>query len=528
MLFFLTLLEFIYILLWTGYLFNRCTKKWWGLIVKTLLLSVFLLLSAILGGQLSSLYSTGHYIDVLTLSNLDAYKDVGWKIFISSAIIILICLALTVAVAFTAKNSWYSVIRWPILMYCLFFWCINPQGALFNFGKTYTALITQNCFSPDAKLRQFQQQLYGKEDTFVNDADVSEILDLRNKNIVVVFAEGFSAQWIDKFNQYKSLTPNLDRFLEQAIYFDNYYNHTAATFRGLRGQLTSSYQYRGGVMVDKKGLAEISDESIRKSLSGRLVSIPHILKDNGYHSYFLVAHHNNYPLNQMLQTLEFDNVYGADDFLNDNSGKDLTDQQIFYGLSGLINSNKLDEPYFIGMYNVGTHLGQDSPDVKYGDGQNSLLNTIRNFDDAFGKFWDTVKDQKDLVIIFTADHAAYPSGLYNQTFKTNRQYFVDKIPFAIWSHGLKSMVMDAYGRNSLDFAPTLLQSMGIKHAFNYFLGCSLFGSDCPRKFEYLHCEGGWCLQTPTLRVLDSEKAEDLVELQEIKNFYNLSEDRNSN
>ena len=527
MLFLLTLLEFIYILLWTAYLFNKCTKKWWGVIVKILLLSVSLLLSATLGGQLASLYSTGHYIDVLTLSNMDAYKDVGWKILMASTTIIVICLMLTVTVAFTAKKSWYSVIRWPILMYCLFFWCINPQGALLNFGKTYNAFINQNFFSPDAKQHQFQQQLYGKEDTFVNDANVSEILDLRNKNIVVVFAEGFSAQWIGKFNQYKSLTPNLDRFLEQSIYFDNYFNHTAATFRGLRGQLTSSYQYRGGFMMDKKGLGQISGESIRKSLSGRLVSIPHILKDNGYHSYFLVAHHNNYPLNMMLQTLEFDNVYGADDFITD-SAKDLTDRQIFSSLIDLINNNKLQKPYFIGMYNVGTHLGQDSPDVKYCDGQNTLLNTIRNFDDAFGKFWDAVKDQKDLVIIFTADHAAYPSGLYNQTFNTKRQYFADKIPFAIWSQDLKPLVMDAYGRNSLDFAPTLLQAMGIKRAFNYFLGCSLFSTDCPRKFEYLHCEGDWCLQTPALRVLDSDNFEDEAELKKIKDFYNLSEDRHSN
>ena len=34
-------------------------------------------LAFVVGGQLSSLFNTGHYIEVLTLSNMDAYKDVG-------------------------------------------------------------------------------------------------------------------------------------------------------------------------------------------------------------------------------------------------------------------------------------------------------------------------------------------------------------------------------------------------------------------------------------------------------------------
>lgn len=520
MLFCITLFEILTVLLWTVYLYKYVYRG--GVIVKTTVSLALLVLSLILGGQLSSLYSTGHYIETMTLSNIGSYRDVGWKILVSSALITVTVLSLTITAAVIARKSLTKVIRWPVAFYCLFFCCVNPQGAILNFGKAYHTFLDQSFFSPDAVVREQQKKLYGKDYTFDNDADVLESLDLRNKNIVVVFAEGFSAQWIGKFNKYKGLTPNLDRFLEQSVWFDNYYNHTAPTFRGLRGQLTSSYQYRGGYMGGK-GFGEISDESIRKTLSGTVISIPHILKDNGYHSYFLVAHQSNYQLNLVLRILEFDKVYGADDF--SSAHLDLTDQQLFPILGDLVNNHKLKSPYLLGTYNVGTHLGQDSPDVKYGDGKNQLLNTIHNFDDAFGKFWDSVKGRKDLVVILTADHAAYPSDLYNKTFMTQRKYFVDKIPLVIWGHNIKHSVIDAHGRNSLDFAPTLLQSMGIRHGFNYFLGCSLFNPACPRKFEFLHCEGEWCLETPTMRILDKSNADDATMLKKIRDFFNFSEDR---
>lgn len=170
------------------------------------------------------------------------------------------------------------------------------------------------------------------------------------------------------------------------------------------------------------------------------------------------------------------------------------------------------------MYNIGTHLGQDSPDVKYGDGSNIMLNTIRNFDDAFGQFWDAVRDRKDIAVILTADHAAYPSELYNKTFDTSRRYFVDRIPLAVWTHDAKHTVIDAKGRNSLDFAPTLLQAMGIRKAFNYFLGCSLFSSACPRKFEYITNVGVAFWQTPMLRMLSRKNDDDREIMEKIEDF----------
>jgi len=249
--------------------------------------------------------------------------------------------------------------------------------------------------------------------------------------------------------------------------------------------------------------------------------VPQILEKNGFHTYFLSAHERKEQLNLMLETLEFGRVFGADDFYE--GAQRLTDRQLFSVLKELVSGGRLRQPYFLGLYNIGTHLGQNSPDEKYGSGKNTLLNTIRNFDDAFGRFWSSVRDRKDLAVILTADHAAYPSDLYNLTFGTQRSYFADRIPFAVWTGGTGHRVIDAGGRNSLDFAPTLLQMMGIKNAFNYFLGCSLFSKECRWRFQYITNIDDSFWETPSLRRLSSRNEDDREIMRKIRDFYHLSE-----
>ena len=395
---------------------------------------------------------------------------------------------------------------------------MNPLSATKAFVKTVYDYTQERFWYSNSKIRRICQEKYGKQDIYDNH---QEVLDFRNKNIIVIFAEGFSTEWIDKYNVYKGLTPNITRFLEQSLVFDNYYNHTAATFRGLRGQLTSSYQLHGGYYDAHNGFAQISRTEIYNQLKNTLISLPDILKDQGYHTYFLSAHSKNFQLNWMLETLGFDRVYGAEDF--HDLEESLTDQEIFEALSEIVLKKNFSSPYFIGVYNVGTHFGQDSPNVKWKDGRNILLNSIHNFDDAFGRFLEKMQKQKDLVIILTADHAAYPSSLYNRTFSTRRQYFLDKIPLIIWYSGIRPNTIDAKGRNSLDLAPTVLNALHINSAFNYFLGCSLFDEYCPNVFEHITCIGHTFYRTPNLNQLNNSEQDNKKLIHSIRDFFHLSE-----
>lgn len=522
MLILITLFELASVMLWTAFLSQKSARL--GAVCRTAVILILLLSSGILGAQLSSICSTGHYLDALTFSNLKSWRDAGWRIVLSSAAITVSCMLLTLTAALLPLQKFCRHHGRTILiccLVCLAACCADQKGAFRNFNHAYRSYLKQKAFRTDPEIRKIQQQIYGQNETFGNAAQAESVPDLRGKNIVVIFAEGFSAEWIDLFNRYSGLTPNIDSFLGESLYFDGYFNHTAATFRGLRGQLTSSYQTEGGYYRTNDGLGQISGEKLRKKLAGNLVSVPQILEKNGFHTYFLSAHERKEQLNLMLETLEFGRVFGADDFYE--GAQRLTDRQLFSVLKELVSGGRLRQPYFLGLYNIGTHLGQNSPDEKYGSGKNTLLNTIRNFDDAFGRFWSSVRDRKDLAVILTADHAAYPSDLYNLTFGTQRSYFADRIPFAVWTGGTGHRVIDAGGRNSLDFAPTLLQMMGIKNAFNYFLGCSLFSKECRWRFQYITNIDDSFWETPSLRRLSSRNEDDREIMRKIRDFYHLSE-----
>ena len=215
---------------------------------------------------------------------------------------------------------------------CLAACCADQKGAFRNFNHAYRSYLKQKDFRTDPEIRRIQQLIYGQNETFGNAAPAESVPDLRGKNIVVIFAEGFSAGWIDLFNRYRGLTPNIDSFLGESLYFDGYFNHTAATFRGLRGQLTSSYQTEGGYYRTNDGLGQISGEKLRKKLAGNLVSVPQILEKNGFHTYFLSAHERKEQLNLMLETLEFGRVFGADDFYK--GAQRLTDRRTLLRTEG--------------------------------------------------------------------------------------------------------------------------------------------------------------------------------------------------
>ena len=82
-----------------------------------------------------------------------------------------------------------------------------------------------------------------------------------NPNIILIFTEGTSARLIGSYNKkYETLTPNIDSFAKQCMQVNNYFNHTAATFRGTFGQLASAFSIesgrnKGGWILAKKKTA---------------------------------------------------------------------------------------------------------------------------------------------------------------------------------------------------------------------------------------------------------------------------------
>lgn len=304
-------------------------------------------------------------------------------------------------------------------------------------------------------------------------------------NVILFFTEGESSRLLGAYGgQYPGLTPNIDHLAQRSMRVVDYYNHTAATYQGIIGQLSSGFTNSGG---DDWGT---SNNSAQLALIKRQ-TLATILNGKGYSTYFFTSHHAG-PFTNMVGATGFEHIYDFDavysllhgDVKTQKQTDQLDDNSLFRGLTSFLKqraSSNETKPFFIATYNIGTHafIQVASDGVQYADGESQPLNRLHNYDADIGKFLDwfyTSPYANNTIIVFTTDHATYPDRPYRAVAGAGlKPYFVDKIPLLIMdpTHDLPH-VLNADGRNSLDLAPTVLQLLGIQREPNSFLGHSLF------------------------------------------------------
>ncbi|MED8774993.1 LTA synthase family protein, partial [Escherichia marmotae] len=117
----------------------------------------------------------------------------------------------------------------------------------------------------------------------------------------------------------------------------------------------------------------------------------------------------------------------------------------------------------------------------------------------------------------------FPSTEYKKAFNSDSHYFVDNIPFLVIGGDITPEVLDADGKNSLSFAPTVLHMLGIQYSMNYFLGCSLFDKECISPFSHLSAIGSDYFITSKenhVELIPNNSDSELIKLAE--RFYNIS------
>jgi len=312
----------------------------------------------------------------------------------------------------------------------------------------------------------------------------------KKPNIIVIFTEGLSARTTSVYNKkFFSLTPNLYKFskYKNTKYYKNYYNHTAATYRGILGQLCSffpKYGGNGGWNRDFKSISKI-----------RYKCLPELLKHNGYETTYLNVHYKDAShIDEMVNNFGFDKIYSGESLsklylgkINKLKNDALTDHQAYKVLINFLKNKKNNKPFFVSMYTEETHAWVDvvSDGVKYKDGSNETLNTIYNMDNAFGKFLDYFKNSKyfkNTILVFTSDHAHYQNREFVELMnkykeKDYKHIFIDKIPLIIYNPFYTLPTLDKnLSFTSLDIAPTILHMIGAQNEPNAFLGTSIFES----------------------------------------------------
>ncbi|WP_165077749.1 MULTISPECIES: LTA synthase family protein [unclassified Desulfovibrio] len=337
--------------------------------------------------------------------------------------------------------------------------------------------------------------------------------NFNNSNVIVIFLEGTSSRVLSD-----DVTPNIMKLRKNSIDIKNYFNHTAATFRGLRGQLISGFCLKGGrdYAPDLQGV----DELARKSHAGtipRIESLPYILEKRGYTTVFISPHDKNEGLASVMKNVGFQQVLTAENF-GERFSDYLTDKQSYAFLwKELMALKSSKAPFFLCLYQLGTHHGMDSPDKKYGDKKNPYLNKFHNADFWLGEFVEKFlanSISENTFLILTADHATYSTPEYRKTFNTNTQYFIDEIPFIIFSKDISGKTIDADYRNSLSLAPTILDILGVDKANNHFLGDSIFFDGRENGFSKIACIGYECYHIckSGVKIIEDDSYREILEL----------------
>ncbi|MGQ7339653.1 LTA synthase family protein [Streptococcus suis] len=415
------------------------------------------LLLLIVNVQNIVLFFGGSFTTLVMVTNLESLESLSGHSasIVFGTICILIFTLLPVTYVKTRKINWSTVLSSSLLI------------------ELIVTLMGGNIYSPIFGVYQLATDAYEYQQDLAKIANAPNVTDYfyRNMiqnarpkpdslsatpNVVLIFVEGLSQNIVE---DEREIMPSLKKFQESSLTFENYYNHTFATYRGLIGQLYSGYQ-------------------LDNYESNTLTSLQGVLGDKGYQTTFINTEPNNTQFTSYLESFNFDTIVNENDLAEGPNGS-LTDQAALELLYDTIeNQVSKKTPFLTAIYTYGTHMTFNSDDKKFEDGKNILLNRFYNFDHYFSQFLEKFNNNPafdNTILVFTTDHAtfadkdfiaAYPS--YN---RENQD--VDRVPFIVYHKGIVAEKKDAEGRNSLDLVPTLLDYMDISEP-NYFLGESLF------------------------------------------------------
>lgn len=439
---------------------NALVKKsnLWGNILNFILILLYNI-------ELLVLNFVDSFVTLIMINNLSSWEALKGRIVIYLTGIILLIIFSSLPIVYIDFNySNFSrakkvVIRFQnlkllslvIFIEIILLLCLgtgfSPAMSIYDLSNNiskYNQLL-QNNSSKNIKSEEFHHS------EIANHRDKPKNLPER-PNVILIFTEGMSQHIIEDD---RNVVPNLRNIQSISLRFDNYYNHTFATYAGIIGQLYSGYQLKNN---DKN----------------YLISLPQILEGFGYQTAFINTEPKNREFTTYLGNLGFEKVISAP--INKSLGVS-SDKNAYRKLFDEMNSQG-EKPFLLTMYTFGTHIGMDGFEKKFGDGKDRLLNRFHDMDFQFGKFIDEFNKSKfseNTIVIFTTDHATFVDDEYRSSFPKNTrvQGNLDRIPLFIYYKGINPEVINVDGKNSVNLTPTILDYLDYS-AGNYFLGQSLF------------------------------------------------------
>lgn len=336
-----------------------------------------------------------------------------------------------------------------------------------------TKLFIEKTLSQDDGLKEEEKKLLenhfqnkSKEDGTANSDKYKGIAE--GKNLIVVQMEAMQQFVIGKTINGKEITPNLNRLIEESLYFDNIY-----------------YQVSGGNTSDAEFLTNnslypLSEGSVYHRYSENTYhSLASILKDKGYTTYSLHAFDKTFwNRDEMYKALKFDTFFSSEDYVMDDfagwSGNALSDKSFFRQSLNLIDTSKPFYSFFVTLSNHHPFNYFEDFDFDVGEFEGEYIgNFIKGANYADSCIGEFIKDLKqrglydNSLIVFYGDHSAVPKieseGLmkflgieYNDCDWAKLQ----RVPLIIHYPGQQKGEVISTTGGQIDIMPTIANLMG--------------------------------------------------------------------
>lgn len=318
---------------------------------------------------------------------------------------------------------------------------VNPMFSFFaSFERTATNIVYD--FMDDAESQRVVGEYYNTQSI-----GVDTLLTTQHPNIIVILLESCGSVFTEVGGR-KDVTPNLNRFMREGIYFSNCYGNTWRTDRGTLCTW-SGYPSFPTMSVMKMPAKSRSLSNMAKSLQ----------EERGYHTYYLYGGDINFTnMRSYLIAGGFSSLHWMKDYSKaeqQTARWGVRDDITFKTLFSMTSS--ATQPFLIGYSTLSSHEPWDVPIQHFED---EKLNAFYYLDQCVGDFIRDMKKSpiwKNTLIILLPDHGI-PYGELTEADPLKNQ-----IPM-IWLGGaVKEPRKIAAVCNQTDLPATLLGQLGVNH-----------------------------------------------------------------
>lgn len=290
---------------------------------------------------------------------------------------------------------------------------------------------------------------------------------LKGKNLIVIQVESLENFVINKTIDGKEITPNINKLLENAYYFNNYFEQT------LNGTTSD------GTFVSNTSMLPVIRGSVNFDYPNNTYnSLPKILERNGYSTVTMHPEKGSYWNWKTSElSIGFQKAYDISDFEETEFyGLGLTDESFFEQVEPKLKQEK--QPFYSFMISISSHTPFDMPDefdkinINKEDRDTRLggyVTSIAYTDYVIGKFIDKLDKEGILdnsVVVLYGDHEGV-TKFYKDEIDKNQELGKEainndkRVPLIIYSKDLEKRTIDTYG-GQVDFLPTISYLLGIE------------------------------------------------------------------